>query len=149
MFGAGEQRYAADLTEQARSFGISDRVEFRGFRSDVPRELKTIDVLVHASTIPEPFGQVIVEGMAAGLAVVATAAGGPLELINDGVDGLLYPLSDVDALADILAQLDADPALRERLGRVARTRAEDFRPGPVAERVQALYAQTLRDSKNG
>jgi glycosyltransferase involved in cell wall biosynthesis len=149
MFGADEQRYAVALTEQARALGISERVEFRGFRRDVPRELKTIEVLVHASTTPEPFGQVIVEGMAAGLAVVATAAGGPLELINDGVDGLLYPLGDVDGLADILARLDTDPSLGERLGRAARKRAENFRPGPVAERVQALYAQTLRDAKNG
>lgn len=149
MFGEDEQRYAASLAEQARALGVSERVEFRGFQSDVPRELGSIDVLIHASTTPEPFGQVIVEGMAAGLAVVAAAAGGPLELIGDGVDGLLYPPGDVDILADILARLAADPALRERLGRAARKRADDFRPGVVAERVQALYAQALKDSKSG
>jgi glycosyltransferase involved in cell wall biosynthesis len=149
MFGESEQKYAADLAEQARALGISERVEFRGFRSDISRELKSIDVLVHASTTPEPFGQVIVEGMAAGVAVVATAAGGPLELITDGLDGLLYPLGAVDGLADILARLDADPELRERLRRAAQKRAEDFRPGPVAARVQALYAQTLRDANCG
>jgi glycosyltransferase involved in cell wall biosynthesis len=149
LFGQGEQQYAADLAEQACALGISGRVEFRGFQSDIPLELESIDVLVHASTTPEPFGQVIVEGMAAGVAVVATAAGGPLELISDEVDGLLYPLGAVDSLAQILARLDSDPKLRERLGRAAQKRAEDFRPGPVADHVHALYTQTLRDSKSG
>ena len=61
--------------------------EFRGFREDVWGELRDLDVLVHCSVMPEPFGQVVLEGMAAGVPVVASAAGGPAELVTSGVDG--------------------------------------------------------------
>ena len=63
--------------------------------------LTEVDALVHASVIPEPFGQVVVEGMAAGLAVVASNEGGPAEIDNERVDGLLVPTGDVNALAEI------------------------------------------------
>ena len=65
--------------------------------ADVAAELAAMDVLVHSSTIPEPFGQVVVEGMAAGLPVVAADAGGPAEIVRDDVDGLLYPMGDQGA----------------------------------------------------
>jgi glycosyltransferase involved in cell wall biosynthesis len=149
MFGDDERRYADALEERVRTLGLADRVEFRGFRSDVREELGRIDVLVHASRTPEPFGQVIVEGMAAGLPVLASAGGGPLELITDEVDGLLCPPGDVERLAGMLVRLDADPDLRQRLGEAARSRALDFLPEPIAERVEALYASTLRRPSNG
>ncbi len=66
-----EEAYEADLRALAVRLGIHDRLEMTGFREDVAAELATFDVLVHASVIPEPFGQVVVEGMAAGLPVVA------------------------------------------------------------------------------
>lgn len=72
----GEDGYAETLHSQARRLGISDRVVFRGFREDVWAELSQIHLLVHCSLIPEPFGQVVVEGMAAGVPVIAADAGG-------------------------------------------------------------------------
>ena len=112
---------------------------FRGFRADVPGELAALDVLVHASVQAEPFGQVIVEGMAAGLAVVATGAGGPAEIIDDGVDGLLVPPGDVGALADALRLLAADGERRAGLGRHARASAERYRTSVVVPQFAALY----------
>ena len=91
--------------------GVAERVLFAGFVDDIPSLLTDTDVVVHASVIPEPFGQVVLEGMAAGLPVVAAAAGGPLELIAHDVNGLLVPPGDRDALADQLRRLALDRAL--------------------------------------
>jgi glycosyltransferase involved in cell wall biosynthesis len=84
--------------------------------------------------------------MAFGLPVVASAAGGPVELITDGVDGLLFPPGDVEAMAAILTALDADPERRRRIGRAARRRAREFLPERAAERVIDLYTSTLNRS---
>ena len=73
----GEVDYDRSLRTKVRALGIEDRVEFAGFVDDVPALLADFDVLVHASIIPEPYGQVVVEGMAAGLPVVATGAAVP------------------------------------------------------------------------
>jgi glycosyltransferase involved in cell wall biosynthesis len=143
MFGDEDDAYAAGLHELAGSLGIADRVDFRGFREDVWSELVALDVLVHASLTPEPFGQVIVEGMAVGLPVVASAAGGPSEIISDRVNGLLYPPGDVAALAALLKLLDGDPALRASLGSAALTRAADFAPARAAAATRAIYEALL------
>jgi glycosyltransferase involved in cell wall biosynthesis len=140
----GDDRYELELERQAVALGLEGRVAFRGFRDDIQDELRNLDVLVHASTLPEPFGQVVVEGMAAGLAVIAADAGGPAEVVTDGVDGLLCPPGDVDALAAALRRLAADPAFRHQLGSAARLRAHDFTPARIAPKVMAVYQGILR-----
>ena len=140
----GEERYAEQLREQAEWLGVADRVEWLGFREDVFSELAELDILVHCSTTPEPFGQVVVEGMAAGLPVIASAAGGPAEIIRDGVDGVLVPPSDVDALARQLTALAADPALRRRLGESATVSSRRFSPEAARTHVLEVYRQLLR-----
>jgi glycosyltransferase involved in cell wall biosynthesis len=140
----GEADYEEALRRRVSGLGLEDRVELTGFREDVAAELAALDVLVHASLITEGFGQVVVEGMAAGLAVIATAAGGPAEIVTDGEDGLLYPTGDVDALAAGLRRLAADPSLRERLGQAARRRARDFTPEVVAGQVLRVYRTVTR-----
>ena len=139
----GEESYGEEITQQAKRLGLENRVEFTGFRDDVGDELARLDVLVHASIIPEPFGQVVVEGMAAGVAVVAADAGGPAETITDGVDGLLYAMGDVADLGRRLQELAIDPALRLRLGDAGRIRAEDFSPEKAATAVMDVYRRTL------
>jgi glycosyltransferase involved in cell wall biosynthesis len=90
--------------------------------------------------VPEPFGRVVVEGMAAGLAVIATDQGGPTEVIDNGVNGLLVPPGDVNALARALRRLADQPALRQQLGEAARHRAKDFTPDAVASTVLEVYS---------
>jgi glycosyltransferase involved in cell wall biosynthesis len=143
MFGEEEDRYAQELRDLARALGIEERVEFRGFRSDVYVELEAMDVLVHASISPEPFGQVVLEGMSAGLAVVATRQGGPGEIVTDGRDGLLYDSGDADALAAILRRLADDATLRERLGAAAVETARAFAPGEISRQVTDIYRSAL------
>ena len=147
MFGVAEERYGDELRELATQLEIAERVEFRGFREDVWAELDLMDILVHASITPEPFGQVIVEAMLAGVPVVAVDSGGPAEIVTDGTDGLLYPAGDVDALAQALQQLRNDPGLRARLSDAGRVRAERFSPQAAAKSVMALYERVLAASK--
>jgi glycosyltransferase involved in cell wall biosynthesis len=139
----GEDDYLDELQGLARDLGIAERVDFIGFVDDVAGLLQGADVLVHASVIAEPFGQVVIEGMAAGLAVVATAGGGPLEIITDDVDGVLVAPNDAEALARALVRLRDDPALCRRLGAAALVRAADFSVDHVAERVREAWDSVL------
>ena len=134
-----EDDYAQELIRLAEDLGISERIDFAGFVDDVSALLSDCDAVVHASVIAEPFGQVVVEGMAAGLPVIASAGGGPLEVITDEVDGLLFPLGDVHALATQLQRIAGDEALRRRLGSAARRRAEDFTPERIAAAVELVW----------
>jgi glycosyltransferase involved in cell wall biosynthesis len=143
----GEDAYADRIRRQAAE--LDGAVTFRGFVDDVPSELAQLDLLVHASIIPEPFGQVVLEGMAAGLPVAAANAGGPAEVIDDGIDGLLYPPGDADALADRLQLLAGDRELRLRLGRAARESAAEFSPQSVAAKVLGVYRNALDDRDRG
>ena len=119
----GEEAYEKELGRLVKDLGIVSGVRFSGFSDDVWEELSKLDVLVHASTVPEPFGQVVLEGMAAGLPVVAARAGGPAELITDGIDGLLFTPGQSDELATTLRVLAEDPLRRQELGQNARQRA--------------------------
>ncbi len=141
MFGEHEHERA--LHELADRLGIAAQVEFRGFRADIPAELARLDVAVHASVIPEPFGQVVTEAMAAGLAVVAADAGGPSRIITDGVDGLLTPPGDAAALSAALQRLASDPGLRARLGAAGRRRARDFSIEAAARAALVAYRAVL------
>jgi glycosyltransferase involved in cell wall biosynthesis len=139
----GEEHYERELRALIEQLGLGDRIELRGFADDVAAELGGFDALVHASVIPEPFGRVIVEGMAAGLPVLAAEAGGPTEIVTDGVDGLLYRPGDVGQLAASLRRIAADADLGERLGRAAVDRARAFAPELVAARTGAFYRRVL------
>lgn len=139
----GEDAYASSLVTKAADLGVSRQVEFRGFREDVWDELAQLDVLVHASVRPEPFGQVVLEGLAAGVPVVAADAGGPAEVITNEVDGLLVRPDDPSALAQTLRTVAADPELRARLGAAGRIRSKDFAIESTVERLLAFYDQVL------
>jgi glycosyltransferase involved in cell wall biosynthesis len=135
----GEDAYASWLPALSRQLGLGDRVEFRGHRPDVWDELSRIDVLVHASITPEPFGQVILEGMAAGVPVIAARAGGPAEILLGDVTGLLFEPGDAGELGRAMQRM-REPALRERLAAEARESLGRYAPSVVAAELQQLYA---------
>ncbi|WP_432505528.1 glycosyltransferase [Kineococcus arenarius] len=139
----GEDDYAAELRGLAGDLGIAGQVDFTGFSEDVEAVLAESDVLVHASTVPEPFGQVVVEGLAAGLTVIAADAGGPAEIITDGENGLLFPPGDSRALADRLRRATEDYDLRRRLGEAGVRAAAHYSPDRLAERFTDVYRRTL------
>ena len=139
-----EREYEAGLHRLVDELQLNDIVEFKGFCSDVPSEIAQLDVLVHASTKAEPFGQVIIEGMAAARAVVATAGGGVLEIVEDGVTGLLVPMGDGEAMAEAIALLLSSEDMRQQLGAAAQRHvAEHFSIQKTAAEVAEVYAMLL------
>ena len=138
---AGSEASIDALRALARELGIADRVAFTGFVPDSAAVMRALDVVVHASTRPEPFGLVIAEAMAAGRAVVVSAGGGAAELGTDGEDVLAYAPGDVDALAAHITRLAGDAALRARLGARAReTAAARFTRARFAREVGLAHA---------
>lgn len=136
--------YRKELEGYAARLGLNGNLRFTGFWSDPFEAFAGLDVVVHASTAPEPFGRVLVEAMGVGRPVVAADAGGPLEIIIPGQTGFLFPTGDAKALADAVITLLRDPSLSKRLGEAARRRVtEVFRVENEAAAVQALYDQVL------
>lgn len=132
--------YERRIRERVASLGLGDRVVFTGFRSDVPDVIDALDVVVHASVRPEPFGRVILEGMMLGRPVIAAAAGGVPEFVDEGRTGFLVTPGDAGALAERMALLAADPELRQSVGQRARAVALDrFALPKHVDAISALY----------
>jgi glycosyltransferase involved in cell wall biosynthesis len=108
--------YAQDLHRYVEEHGLKNNVIFTGFRDDIPDLLAIMDVVIHASVSPEPFGRVIMEAMSLGKPVIATDIGGVPEFVQHGVTGRLVPPCDPKALAEAMAELLRDPLERNRLG---------------------------------
>jgi len=142
----GEESYERELRALVSSLGITERVELRGFREDIWPELASFDVLVHASVIPEPFGTVVLEGMAAGLAVIAADEGGPATIIADGETGRLFRSRELDSLAAAMRALRDDPRERERLGEAAQGALADYHPDAVAQKLERVYERVLHEN---
>ncbi len=117
----GEQEYVKSLHSQAARLGVENRLIFAGFRDDMPAWMKAVDVILHTSTEPEPFGRVIIEGMAAGRPVIAAAAGGVTEIVDHGRNGWLVPPGDPAALAIAIETLRRAPELAQDIA----VRAQD------------------------
>jgi glycosyltransferase involved in cell wall biosynthesis len=143
----GEHAYEASLRKLALELGLVDQVVFTGHVDDPWSYLLHADVLVHCSRSPEPFGQVVVQGMWARCAVVASSPGGPAEVITDDEDGLLVPCGDVAALAGALRRLRDETGLASRLAGAARETASayDGEPGAagLASWLTALHRGDL------
>lgn len=139
----GEDDYLQRLHVVAEELGITDRVDFRGHQPDVLEALADVDVLVHCPLIPEPFGRVIIEGLASGAAVLARGDGGSAELITHGVDGVFYDPTHAETLVQRLRQLARDPELRNRLGTAGRMTAAVYRPELIARRIESVYDKVL------
>jgi glycosyltransferase involved in cell wall biosynthesis len=140
--GGGSQVDRASLEARRRSLGLDDCAGFTGLVDDVPAVMRSLDVVVHASTEPEPFGLAIAEGMACGRAVVVSAAGGAAEIVRPGEDTLAFPPGDAVGLAACLETLAADPAMRERIGSAARESARArFDRRRMVDDIEAVYRQ--------
>lgn len=113
----------AELQALAARAGVADRVTFCGFIPASETALRALDIVVHASTDPEPFGLVIAEAMACGRAVIVADAGGARELVTPGVDALTHTPGDAAALAARIQELASDAGLRARLGAAAQATA--------------------------
>lgn len=136
----GSQWTIAGLKALAASLGVADRVGFTGFTDQPASAMRALDIVVHASTDPEPFGLVIVEAMACGRAVIVSHAGGAAEIVREGIDALTHTPGAAAELAQRIEQLAQDASLRARLGGAGRFRAEKlFDRGRLAADLIRVY----------
>ncbi|HVF11796.1 MAG TPA: glycosyltransferase family 4 protein [Actinomycetota bacterium] len=139
LFPENEGDYEKSLHASVEELGLQDRIEFLGW-SDEPYEvMKALDVVVHASRLPEPFGRVIVEGMAAGKPVIASDKGAGPEIVRPG-EGLLFDPNEPNALSDALGSLLSGASLRSQMGIKAASGAWRFGIHRTAEEVMQLYS---------
>ncbi len=120
----GSQADLAQLRQLADTLSLNGNVGFTGFVNHPAAAIRALDIVVHASTSPEPFGRVIAEAMACGKPVIMTAAGGALEIVTSGQDAIAIAPGDAAALAGAIRQLACAAPLRAQLGAAARRTAE-------------------------
>jgi glycosyltransferase involved in cell wall biosynthesis len=119
----GSQRTSAELRALISQLGLTGTTGLVPFQSDPRPAYLALDIVVHASTAPEPFGRTIAEAMSCGRSVIASATGGTGEQIEDGRTGLLVAPNDPEALAQRIASLHESPERRTSLGSAARASA--------------------------
>jgi len=132
---SGSQFSAEELQARVRELSLESRVGLTGFVPDIASAMRSLDIVVHASTAPEPFGLVIAEAMACGRTVIASNAGGAAELVCNDVDGISIAPSDPGVLAAAIQDLLHDPVKRMCLASAARAppvaRVDTTRRGPA------------------
>jgi len=137
---AGSQWSARELSAQITAAGLDQRMRLVPFQADTADVYRALDVVVHASTRPEPFGLTIVEAMACGKAVISAAAGGAAELVENEVSAMTVAPGDIDALSVALARLAGDGSLRERLGgQAVQAVRMRFSPTHLGRALSSLY----------
>jgi glycosyltransferase involved in cell wall biosynthesis len=141
----GSQISREELRTAISRAGLTGRVGLTGFVRDASTALRGLDIVVHASTSPEPFGLVVAEAMAVGRPVVVSDAGGVAELVRHEHNALTYEAGEPDALARQIERLITDSALRQRLGQAARlTAIEQFGPSRCVEQILGVYSRFER-----
>ena len=143
---AGSQYTRGELEGMIAAAGLTGRVGLTGFVGRPAAAMRALDVVVHASTQPEPFGLVIAEGLASGRAVIVSAAGGAEELVTENVDALTHAPGDAAGLAACIVRLLGDPSLRTRLGAAARLSAlRQFDPDAFTRAFIDVYQEARAD----
>lgn len=144
---AGDGELRAPLEARCRNTGLTHQVHFLGWRDDLPDVFALADLFV-SPAIGEHFGRVLIEAMAMGKPVVATASGGVPEIVVHGETGLLVQPADPAALAEAVHTLLADPGLRRRLGGAARARVEaEFSLTRHVEAIGAVYRECVGEMR--
>ncbi len=140
----GEEDYERELRELCAQLELDEAVEWLGFRRDVPQVVAQMDALIHASTTGEPFGQVLIEGMAAARPVIATNGGGVPEIVLDSETGILVPMDEVEPLARAMLRLVGEPNRARQMGEMGRARVQnEFTIQATARRVEAIWNELI------
>lgn len=138
--------WLAHIRALAESLEIADAVHFVGHRDDVARMLAAMDVVVHTSTAPEPFGRVLIEAMAMSKPVVASSDGGVPEIVQEGQTGLMVSPGDVQAYAEAICSLLSHPDDAAAMGRAGRASVERrFSAATHVAQILDVYGDVLSD----
>lgn len=144
----GAEGYKSELERYVAENGLEGNVVFMGFRQDIANVLSVMDVMVHASIDPEPFGRVILEGMALEKPIVATNAGGPAELITNGEDGLLVPMGDEVSMASAIDEFIGDMERARNMGKKGREKLEKlFSIERMTKETETIYEEIFAEAQ--
>lgn len=139
---AGEEQRKRDLEAAIANSQVADQIRLKDFRNDLPSVYQLIDVFVLPSTNPDPLPTVVLEAMAAGKPVVGFRHGGVIEMVQDGLNGLLATPIDGDDLTRCIQELVANAGLRSKMGVAARARAvRCYSPQQFIQAFENIYNQ--------
>lgn len=139
-----DHAFVQELRERVRRHGLDDRVHLVGFDANPADYMAVMDVVVHASIEPEPFGLVNLEAMALGRPLISTTIGGPRDVVVDGQTGFLCPPGDDAAVASRVLELLADPTRARLMGAAGRRRLEaHFTAERNIRAIESMYADVL------
>lgn len=142
-------QYAADIEQRFANAGLQNHLHLAGFQSNVIEWMQSSSLLVHTAR-QEPFGRVLLEAAAAGLPVVATSVGGTTEMLRNGIDAILIPSGNVDAIIAAIETLKASADRRNKLALSAHARIEAmFTPEDSASQLIELLCGDLRSQNPG
>jgi glycosyltransferase involved in cell wall biosynthesis len=139
--------YEEELKQDVAKRNLTDRIMFTGQRSDIPRLMKAMDILVHASLEPDPYPGVVLEAMLMGRPIIASNQGGPAEALDDGKTGFLCRPGDTEVLAKKILELVDKPGWRKEIGNAAKKVAwERYAIENHARRIEKVYDKLLSTS---
>jgi len=139
ILGDGEER--DEIIDLSNKIGVKDRVNFLGFKKNPFKYISKSDVFV-LSSIYEGFANVIVEAMACGIPVVSTnCPSGPDEIITDGINGILVPVGDENAMSDAIIKILTDKDYAKSIADNGRKRAQDFITENKVREYEKLFSQ--------
>jgi len=140
----GDSGYLKVVKKLIADYGLEENFILTGYRTDVPALMQLMDVIVHASISPEPFGMVLIEAMAMKKPVVATRMGGPLDIMLDERTGFLVSPGNAKEMADAIERLLADKELASDMGRDGKKRVLDmFTKERYARQMEDVYIRLL------
>ena len=146
IMGRGNEAFKQYLLAEIQKHGMQDRTVLDGFvpQSMVAERLRKADIFVLPSIWDEPFSVILVQAMASGIPVIATTSGGTPEALVDGVEGILIPPQDADALAGAVLRLARNPGLRNMLAQAAVVRAQNQWSFPAyVDRLERYYEKAV------
>jgi glycosyltransferase involved in cell wall biosynthesis len=148
LYDTSNSQFTPDqLQQMIDAAGLREKVGLTGF-VDAASAMRALDIVVHASVEPEPFGLVIAEAMACGRALITTAHGGAAELVADGEDAVISPPKNVTALAHSIEKLATDAAMRMAIGARARDNAQlRFSPQTIGSRLAQVFETVVFGSR--
>lgn len=142
----GAEAYERTIRTFLAENGMEERLRLLGYRSDIPQLLNAMDIFVHTSVEPEPFGRVILEAMAMRKPIVSISSGGPVELITHGDSGFLVPMGDHEAVAGAVEECLADMSMAEAMGEKAYQRIRDnFTLEHMVKGVERVYEEVFKE----
>ncbi len=144
-FSNEREAFNSQILEKIKSSNLEENVIITGFRNDIADIQRSLDIFIHASIHPEPYGLVVLEAMLMGTAVIASNEGGPAEMIIDSETGFLVRPGDPEILADRIDMLLSDQQLRERIAKAGQKRFNDHFSTFDVKSVESVYTKLLKE----